>query len=175
MKTLIETNKKFVFRLEDFIYIFSLVYLIPFGFAIYQITKHSQQKNSTVIPVFSMIFVGFAIVSLLIYLSYRKRIRDQYYIEDESIVRERDGKEIFRIPFGEIVSVRVYNKKGTQGSIIFYTDQSSKHLSYSYFPLNNMVPLSIYGLTKKKINLITNRKGLLTQIYLINPNLHFIE
>lgn len=175
MKTPIETDQKFTFRLEDFIYVFLLVYLVPIGALGYELSKNSDQKNAPIIITTGLILIGIALPVLLIFFSYRKRLKDRYYIEDESIIRERNGKEIFRIPFKEIISVRVNNKKGTQGSIIFFTDKSSKYYSFSYFPLNNMVPLSLYGFTRKKINLIKNRKQLLTAIYIANPNLHFID
>lgn len=177
MKTPIETNQKFVFRLEDFIYLLLIAYILPFGTFIYQTVKHNSQKDSTIPQIILICLIGMCITApiSLILLSYRKRIQDRYFIEDESIIRIRNGKKLFQIPFKEIISVRVYNRKGKQGSIVFFTNLSSRNYSSIYFPLNSMIPVSIYGLTKKKINLVKDRKKLLTAIYLANPNLHFID
>ncbi len=176
MRIPIETNQKFVFRLEDFIYIFCILYIYPIAFAVYNISLHSRFKNSAVIIIAGLILTCLMIQSLMIYLSYRKRLQDDYYVEHETIIRERNGQEIFRIPFKEIVSVRVYNKRGAQGSIVFFTHQASKKYSANfYFPMHSMVPFSVLGFTKNKINLVKNRKQLITAIYLVNPNLHFIE
>jgi len=38
MRTPIETNRKFVFRMEDFIYLLFVFYLSPIGIIIYQLT-----------------------------------------------------------------------------------------------------------------------------------------
>lgn len=178
MRTPIETNQKFIFRSEDFIYLFLIVYVLPFGTFAYQVIKANNTKNSTAPTTFMICLIGVCIIvpSLLIFLSYRRRLQNRYFVEDESIIREKDGREIFRIPFKEIISVRVYNKRGIQGSIIFFTNQASKqYASNFYFPVHNMVPLSVFGFTRQKINLVKNRKTLLTAIYLVNPKLHFID
>lgn len=176
MKTPIETNKKFVFRLEDFIYLFLIVYVVPFGAFAYQVIKYNCTKDSMIPSIFIICLIGICIAMppLLIFLSYRRRLQDLYFLENESIIRERNGKEIFRIPFNEIISVGVYNKRGTQGSIVFFTSPASKNLTFydSFYKFNN-TPLAAFGFTQKKINLVKNRKTLLTAIYLVNPTLHF--
>lgn len=178
MKTPIETNQKFVFRLEDFIYLFLIIYIMPFGAFAYQVVRENSAKNSIVPIIFMTGLIGICITipSLLIFLSYRRRLRDLYFVENESIIRERNGKEIFQIPFKEIVSVGVYNKRGTQGSIVFFTTSRSKNFTLydSVYRFTN-TPLAAFGFTRKKINLVKNRKTLLTTIYLVNPNLHFVD
>ncbi|MGV3613206.1 MAG: hypothetical protein ACO1N0_19760 [Fluviicola sp.] len=177
MRTPIETNQKFVFRLEDFVYASLIVYFLIFGTFSHQVITFNSAKNSAIPFIFMICLVGICIIvpALLIFLSYRRRLQYDYFVEDESILCERNGREIFHIPFKKIVSVRVYNKRGTQGSIIFYTDLSSKDYIFSYFPVANIMPLSLYGLTRKKINLVKNRKELLTAIYRVNPKVYFIE
>lgn len=173
MKTPIETNQKFVFRLEDFIYILLDAYLLPIGGVIYTFIGAKNPIPSLII----LCAIGITIPTTLILLSYKKRLQNRYYIENETIIKERNGKEIFRIPFKEIISVRVNNKKGTQGTIIFFTEQRSKNFEFSsfYSPFSYNTPFAAYGFTKLKIDLIKNRKQLLTAIYRVNPELHFID
>lgn len=178
MKTQIETNQNFVFRLEDFIYIFLDVYLIPIGAFFYMILQLYKRQDSLIPFIIIVSVIGIAMPTILILLSYKKRLQDLYFIEDESIIRERNGKEIFRIPFNQIVSVRVNNKRGTQGTVIFFTDPRSKNFEFSFFnsAFNRYnTPIAAFGFTRKKIDLIKNRKQLITAIYLVNPDLHFID
>lgn len=174
MRQTIETNQKFALRMEDFIYLFLNIYLIPVGGFIFLFTR------STDITLIFIILgtVGISTSTILILWSYKKRLQNHYYIEDETIIKERNGKEIFRIPFKEIVSVRVSNKRGNQGSIIFFTEQRSKHFEFSAWHtpvVTYNTPLAAFGFTEKKIDLIKNRKQLLTAVYRVNPELHFIN
>lgn len=172
MRIPIETNENFVLRLEDFIYIFLNTYLIPLGGLILLFTGSTDTT-----PIFLILgTVGMATSTIIILLSYKKRLQNHYYIEDGTIIKERNGQEIFRIPFKEIVSVRVNNKRGTQGSIVFFTDPRSKHFIFydSFFGFNK-TPLAAFGFTDKKTDLVKNRKQLLTAIYRVNPELHFMD
>ncbi len=131
MRIPIETNRKFVLRLEDLIYLLTSLYLLPIGILTYHIFWFNHRigiQLSTILTIFGLCL---AISILMIFLAYRNRIQNLYYLEDETIIKERNGKEIFRIPFKKIVSVRVNNKKGTQGTIIFFTNPRSKSFKFS--------------------------------------------
>lgn len=156
MKTPIETNQKFIFRLEDFVYLFLNAYLIPLGGIIYLFVRPTNM-----IPfIITISVIGFTSSIMLILFSYKRRLQYNYYIEDETIIKERNGKDIFRIPFKEIVSVRINDKKGTQGSVVFFTEPRSKHFTHydTFYGFYN-TPFAAFGFTKKKIDLVKNRKA----------------
>lgn len=177
MKIEIETHKKFTLRLEDIIYFIFGIFLFLIGLFVSNIIRYNSLPTSIIwikaIVISAAISIG--LPTLLIFLSYRRRLKDSYYIENASIIRKRDEQIIFKIPITKIVSVRINNKKENRGTIILFTNEASKNYFFTYTPFNMMIPLALYGLTKNKINLASERKKIVTEIYKVNPKLNFIE
>ncbi len=177
MKTEIETQKKFTLRLEDIVYFLFGILLFLIGLYISTIIRLNSLPTSIswkIVIVISVI-IGIGLPLLLIFLSFKRRLKDIYYFENGSIIRQRDEQIIFNIPIAKIVSVRINNKKGNAGTIILFTNEASKNYFFTYTPFNMTIPLPLYGLTKNKINLASDRKKIVTEIYKVNPKLNFIE
>lgn len=177
MKTEIETQKKFTLRLEDIVYFLFGILLFLIGLYISTIIRLNSlpTSNSWKIVIVISVVIGIGLPLLLIFLSFKRRLKDIYYFENGSIIRQRDEQLIFNIPIAKIVSVRINNKKGNAGTIILFTNEASKNYFFTYTPFNMTIPLPLYGLTKNKINLATDRKKIVTEIYKVNPRLNFIE
>ena len=175
MKEYIETNSKFRFRLEDFMIIYFATFISFFCCLFLYFYFDVTHK----IPFLGIIFLALIYIlsySLIIYLSYKKRIKYLYYIENDCFVKMSENQIIWQIPLSKIVSIRVYNKKEKEGSIIIYTNKESLDYWFSFFsfPVKTMMPISLFGFTKNKIDLVLDRKHLVTQIYLTNNKLNFI-
>lgn len=177
MKTEIETQKKFTLRLEDLVYFLFGIFLFLIGIYVSMIIQHHSLPSSIIWikVIFVSATIGIALPTLLIFLSYRRRLKDVYYFEKDSIVRKRGEQIVFNIPITKIVSVRINNKKGNTGTIIMFTNEASKNYYFTYLPFNRLIPIALYGLTKQKINLALDRKKIVTEIYKVNPALNFIE
>lgn len=177
MKTEIEIQRKFRLRLEDIIYFLFGIFLFLIGLFISNIIKYNSLPTSIVWKKAIIIsaVIGIGLPALLIFLSYKRRLKDSYYFENGSITRKRDEQIIFKIPISKIVSVRLNNKKKDSVTIILFTNEASKNYFFTYTPFNKTIPVALYGLTKNKINLALDRKKILTEIYIVNPKLNFIE
>ena len=177
MKTEIETQKKFTLRLEDSIYCLFGIFLFLIGLFISNVIRVNTLPTSSswMIAIVISIALGIGLPILFIFLSYKRRLKDVYYFENDSIIRKRNDQLIFNIPMAKIVSVRINNKKGHTGTIILFTNKASKQYFFTSTPFGMMIPVAVYGLTKNKINLATDRKKIVTEIYNVNPTLHFIE
>lgn len=176
MKTIIETNPKFRFRLEDYVY--SSLVIVGFlisMFVYFILSKVSIEFGNKLL--FMIIFNLFCIVLvvLLIHSSFKNRLRAHCYIEDECLIKYFDDKLVFKIPLNEIVSIRINDRRVNEGSIIFFTSERSKEFTFAYIPLFIPVPAALYGMTKFKINLVKDRKWLVTKLVQANPKLNFIE
>lgn len=176
MKTEIKTHQKFIIRLEDVYYLILGVILIIFGFIISKMVKENVGDSSFLPTKIFLIFIvsGVSISILLIFLSFKKRQKDKYFMTDDVIVRERNGKKIYELPIRKIVSIRVNNKKGARGTIIFFTNEASKDYFFTYTPFNMKMPMEIFGLTSMKINLALDAKSLLQEIHKINSKINYI-
>ncbi len=178
MKTEIKTaNERFIFRLEDVFYSLIALFAGLLGFFVLNIfINHLPEDILTGVMVSSLVFFMGVCASIgIIWNSYRERKHDRYFIEEEAIVKYVRNQRVFRIPFNSIVSVRINNKRGKQGTIILFTDKKSLDYSFMYLPFFMSIPMALYGLTDKKINLATDRKFLVTEIYKRNPKLNIIE
>jgi hypothetical protein len=176
MTTVIETNPKFKFRLEDNVYSSLIIFGILISMFVYSIqVKNEVNINTRIIflIVFNLFWVILSI--FLIYLSYKKRQSVKCFIEDDFLIKYIGSRMVFKVPLNEITSIRINDKRGTEGSIIFFTNEQSKNYTFAYLPFFIPVPLALYGLTKFKINLVLDRKWLVTKIYEANPKLNFIE
>lgn len=172
----IETYKKFTFRLEDIYYSLFGIFIAFLGFIISKMVRENVGDSSYLPTKVFLIFIcsGFFISSILIYLSLKKRQKDKYSIDNETIIRERNGRIIYEIPIENIISIRVNNKKNSRGTIIFFTNEASKDYFLTYTPFNMKMPAEIFGLTSMKINLAVDAKNLLKEIHKINSEINYI-
>jgi hypothetical protein len=176
MTTVIETNPKFKFRLEDYVYSSLVIHGFLISLFIYSIQSQNAVNNNDkalFMVVFNLFFL--ALAAFLIYISFQKRLKIKCIIEDDYLIKYYDDRMIFKIPLKEIVSIRINDRRANEGSIIFLTNLQSKDYTFAYIPFMMPVPLALYGLTKFKINLVKDRKWLVTKIYEANPKLNFIE
>jgi hypothetical protein len=176
MTTVIETNPKFKFRLEDYVYSSLVIFGFLISWFIYSIQSQNG-VNTTDRILFMVVFNLFclALAAILIYFSFKKRLKIKCMIADDYLIKYKNDLLIFKIPLKEIVSIRIYDKRANEGSIVFFTNAQSKNYTFAYIPIVQPVPLALYGLTKFKINLVTDRKSLVTKIAQANPKLNFIE
>lgn len=173
-KEFIETNQKFRFRLEDRMVVY-FASILTFLFSCFLFFFYS---TSHIFPIIGIIILALLYVStctIIILLNYKERTKDIYYIYNECIFRERQNQVIYKIPLSAIISVRIYNKKGKEGSILLYTNKESLNYYFAFLGMQQMIPLSLFGFTKFKINLASDRKKIVTQIYLANNKLNFID
>ncbi|WP_341899901.1 hypothetical protein [Fluviicola taffensis] len=176
MTTVIETNPKFRFRLEDYVYSSLVAHGFLISLFVYSILSQNAVNNEDKVlfmVIFNLFFL--ALATFLIYNSFRKRWKIKCIIEDDYLIKYYDGRMIFKIPLKEIVSIRINDRRGNEGSIVFFTNAQSKNYTFAYIPFIVPVPLALYGLTKYKINRVTDRKWLVTKLYEANPKLNFIE
>lgn len=176
MTTVIETNPKFKFRLEDYVYSSLMIFGFLISLFVYSILSKSSVNNNARI-IFMLVFNLFwlALAIFLIYLSFKKRLNIKCVIDDNNLIKYINNRIVFKIPLNEIVSIRINDKRGKEGSIIFFTNARSIDYTFAYIPLFIPVPLALYGLTKFKINMVLDRKWLVKKIYEANPKLNFIE
>ena len=174
MKTRIETRSGFNMRNEDYFYI--VIFVLPFLLTSTLFFMYDWGNNLAGLLVFIAVNILFLLAPiLLILISHRKRKKELCWIEDDTIVKYRNHALVFKIPLSRIVSIRVQDRKGDSGSIIFFTNEASKNYWHTYTPINVSINLEVYGLTKNKINHVKNRKSLIHRILEVNPKLHFIE
>ena len=171
------TNERFIFRLEDVFYSLIAVFtglIWIFVLNVFKkIFKDGFQMGVTVFLV--LLLCGIVVSFGLIWHSYQLRKKETYFIEDESISKCQNGQQVFKIPMKEVISVRINNKRGSRGTIILFTKKESLNYFFSYLPINMFVPLTLFGLTSQKMNLIADRKFVVTEIYKQNPKLNIIE
>jgi hypothetical protein len=153
-----------------------MVFALPFLFSLYLYFANDWVDKSDVMLTLIAINLLMLLIPIALILSaYRNRKKEQCWIEDDAIVKYRRETLIFKIPLNKIVSIRVQDRKGNSGSIIFFTNDASKNYWHTYIPINVYLPMSVYGLTEQKINHIKDRKWLIRQLLEVNPQLHFIE
>ncbi|PHR28238.1 MAG: hypothetical protein COA38_12375 [Fluviicola sp.] len=176
MKTEIETVKEFRIRHEDLFFLgFLLILSLPFNGIFFGIANSSDTPSGFLYfaqIMFNILIIGTAVFHAWYYFQIRKE--ETAYVLDGRIIKKQNAQVIFDYPMNSIVSVRIQNKKGIEGTIILFTNQESLKYFIAY-GLNNGGQLSTHGFTDYKISCVKNRKWLLTEIYKVNPKLHFIE
>lgn len=173
-KEFIETNQKFRFRLEDRMVVY-FASILTFLFSCFLVFHHSVSGKFPLFGITILKLLYLSTCAITIYSDYKERKNDIYYVLDDHIYRENQNRTIYKIPLTSIVSIRIYNKRGKEGSILLYTNKESLNYYFAFLGMQQMIPLSLFGFTKFKINLASDRKKIVTQIYLANNKLNFID
>ena len=173
----IETSKKFRIRHEDY-YFFVALILLSLPIHAILISAGQAALGSTTAVIIGLIVLDFLLLGTVLFNSwyhFRQHLSEKTFIENGRIIKTQNGHVIFDYALSSIVSIRIQNKKGNEGTVILFTDKRSVNYAIMYGMPGNKTPLDCHGFTDYKVSFVKDRKALVTEIYKANPNLHFIE
>ena len=173
----IEIIKEFRIRHEDYYFALTLL-MVALMFNTMFVTIGLRGTFSMTPIIIGLIIFDLLLIAAVIFNSwyhYKERLTEKIYIENGRVIKTQRGLVIFDYPLESIISVRIQNKKGNEGTVILFTDPRSLNYSIMYGMPNKFTPFACHGFTDYKVSFAKNRKLLVTEIYKVNPKLHFIE